>query len=619
MKKKPSGRAFFGHALFGRSLALLSAAILAAALVFALASGAVLSAAYARASEKSLQRAVIALAATFPTDSLSSADAARHFAKLAAEGDYRVTLILPDGTVLADSEADPLGMENHKGRPEFASALSGQPSVSRRKSATVGEELVYAAAPIYTKRGDAAPTGKEGDPIAGALRLALHVPTLDRALESSRWTLALAALAFVAAAIASAWAFSRMTSRPIAALAQAARSYGSGIAASTAEGASALSATDPEEMQVLASTLDSMAAEINARIAAAESQGRELEAILDSMSEAVLALDSSLAVRIVNPAARTLFGLEGKVTGRLLLEATRSSALQEVAASCLESGENEESEISLFFPSSSERVFRAFAAPLRDAGHGEREGAALNGVVLVLGDITALRRLERVRRDFVANVSHELRTPVQLVKGFAETLREGVLDDPEQARHFVDIIERNANRMESLIADLLSLASLEREDGSRLNMELAPIAPVLEGAREAILPKATEKGMRLLVECDAALEARFEAGLLEQAVVNLIDNAVKYSPQDTSVRVSAWAEQGFLFIEVRDQGIGIPASDLGRIFERFYRVDKARSRELGGTGLGLAIVKHIAMAHGGDVSVESWEGEGSTFRIRIPL
>jgi two-component system phosphate regulon sensor histidine kinase PhoR len=237
----------------------------------------------------------------------------------------------------------------------------------------------------------------------------------------------------------------------------------------------------------------------------------------------------------------------------------------------------------------------------------------------VLGDITALRRLERVRRDFVANVSHELRTPVQLVKGFAETLREGALEEPEQARRFVGIIERNAARMESLISDLLSLASLEREDGLRLKTELTSIAPILEGARQAILPKAAGKNMTVLVECDEALEVKAEAGLLEQAVVNLIDNAVKYSPPDTSVHVSAWAEQGFLLIEVRDQGFGIPASDLGRIFERFYRVDKARSRDLGGTGLGLAIVKHIAMAHGGDVSVESWEGEGSTFKIRIPL
>ena len=586
--------------------------MLAAASVFALVSGAVLSSAYARASAESLGRAARALAAAFPADGLSGADAARRFAGSTAEGGYRVTLILPDGTVLADSEADPRGMENHKGRPEVASALSGRLSVSRRRSATVGEELVYAAAPLYARDGS----------VEGALRIALHVPNFDRALAGSRWTLALAALAFVAAAIAAAWAFSRMTSRPIAALARAARAYGSGLAASTAEGASALSAADPEEIQVLASTLDSMAAEINARIAAVESQGRELEAILDAMSEAVLALDSGLAIRIVNPAARTLFGLESDGTGRLLLEATRSSALQEVAASCLESGENEEAEISLFFPSLSERVFRVFAAPLKSNAPGDAAvsgGDASNGVVLVLGDITALRRLERVRRDFVANVSHELRTPVQLVKGFAETLREGALEEPEQARRFVGIIERNAARMESLISDLLSLASLEREDGLRLKTELTSIAPILEGARQAILPKAAGKNMTVLVECDEALEVKAEAGLLEQAVVNLIDNAVKYSPPDTSVHVSAWAEQGFLLIEIRDQGFGIPASDLGRIFERFYRVDKARSRDLGGTGLGLAIVKHIAMAHGGDVSVESWEGEGSTFKIRIPL
>jgi two-component system phosphate regulon sensor histidine kinase PhoR len=594
--------------LFKRSLALLSAAVLLAALVFAAVGSAVMADAYAEANAKALGRAAGALAAAFPASALEDGTAAAAYARSAASSGYRVTLILPDGKVLADSEADPATMENHAGRPEVAAALAGSPTglpaTSRRKSATVGEELVYAAAPIRT-----------GGMTVGVFRLALHEPTLDRALAPSRWAFVAAALAFAVAALAAAAAFSRMTARPLASLAAVARAYGSGGAQSAKDGERSIRRGDPEEIRVLAATLDSMAAEIGARVSAAEAQGRKLEAILDAMAEAVLALDTKLAITIANPAAEALFGLGGEIAGRGLLEATRSSGLQAVAADCLASGQRRAVEIALYLPS--ERFFQALAAPLRGAAPPGAAGPS--GVVLVLGDITELRRLERVRRDFVANVSHELRTPVQLVKGFAETLRDGALRDPEQAGRFLDIIERNAARMESLISDLLSLASLEREGREWLAAERSDIAPILEAARAAIQPKAEARGTKVEIECQEGLSAKVDSGLLEQAVVNLIDNAVKYSPQNETVRVEARSEQGLLVIEVRDRGIGIPARDLPRVFERFYRVDKARSRELGGTGLGLAIVRHIAMAHGGKVSVESWEGEGSTFRIALPL
>jgi len=580
--------------LFKRSLTMLSAAILAAAAVFAGVGSVLVAGAYAEANEKALIVAAGALAASFPAS--DEAGKAAAYVRSAASSGYRVTLIARDGKVLADSEADPRTMENHASRPEVAAALAGRIASSRRRSATVGEELIYAAAPI---------------PL-GVLRLALHAPTLNRALAPSRWAFAAAALAFALAALAAAAAFSRMTTRPLAALADVARAYGAGAASSMDSGARAVYRSDPEEMQALAAGLDSMAAEIGARVRAAEAQGGELEAVLDAIAEAVLALDSKLKITLANPAADALFASDGKIEGRGLLEATRSSALQEVAADCLASGERRALEISLYMPS--ERFFRALAAPLHGAGD-----SVAAGVVLVLGDITELRRLERVRRDFVANVSHELRTPVQLVKGFSESLREGALRDPEQAGRFLGIIERNADRMERLISDLLSLASLEREGREWLAAESSAIAPVLEAAREAILPKAQERGTELRVEAAEGLAAKVDAGLLEQAIINLIDNAVKYSPQNTLVRIVARAEGGLLVIEVKDQGIGIPARDLPRLFERFYRVDKARSRELGGTGLGLAIVRHIAMAHGGEASVESYEGEGSTFRITLPL
>jgi two-component system phosphate regulon sensor histidine kinase PhoR len=601
--------------LFQRSLAFLLAAVLAAAVIFAIIGLSVLGATYAKANSGALGRAATALAAALPSTALSDRDAAVAFAKAASSGGYRVTLIAVDGKVLADSEADSTTMENHATRPEVASALAGRVSNSRRVSATVGEDLLYGAAPI--KGADRR--------IAGVLRLALHEPSLERALSPARWTLGLAVFLFALAAFAAAAVFSRMMARPLASLAKTARAYGSGEINNLTAARRAIRADDPEEIRLLATTLDSMAAEIGKRMAAAEAQGKKLEAILDAMAEAVLALDSSLRITVANPAATALFGLEGDA-GAGLLEATRSNGLQAVAADCLVSGKGSKTEISLFLPY--ERVFQVFVAPLTGAAPLRREASSPkisagsegeDGVVIVLNDITELRRLERVRSDFVANVSHELRTPVQLVKGFAETLSEGALDDREQAQRFLGIIGRNASRMESLISDLLSLASLEREGRDWLKLEIAAIMPILRAAREAIAPKADARGTEVRITCEEVLAAKVDAGLLEQAVINLIDNAVKYSPPATAVDVGARSEGGRVVIEVRDRGMGIPARDLPRVFERFYRVDKARSRELGGTGLGLAIVRHIALVHGGEVSVESWEGEGSTFRIKLPL
>jgi two-component system phosphate regulon sensor histidine kinase PhoR len=409
-------------------------------------------------------------------------------------------------------------------------------------------------------------------------------------------------------------------------------------------------------------------------LAGARSRTHELEAILDAMAEAVLALDARLRIRLANPSAERLFsqGREGETAplkGRDFLEATRSIELQTAVEECLSTGTERRTEIALY--RGSERWFQALAAPLSlpgdaalslpsgepaasilpapDAAASAANRKAISGVVLVLNDITELRRLERVRRDFVANVSHELRTPIQLIKGFAEAIREedsaapggaplregvagGIVQEAPGGRRnrFLEIIERNADRMESLIQDLLTLARLEQEGSLWLALEETDILPVLSEACETMALKAAAKSIALDIRCPAGLRFRANAGLLEQAVLNLVDNAVKYSPQGSRVEIAARLEGTedsnaaadgpiFLALSVRDSGPGIPAKDLPRLFERFYRVDKARSRELGGTGLGLAIVRHIALAHGGEVSVESWEGEGSVFTIRIPF
>jgi two-component system phosphate regulon sensor histidine kinase PhoR len=576
--------------LFSRGFIAVALTALLAVAAFLAVGLSAMDSAYGKAGASSLARTSGALVAAMPADAaMPGAAAARWCATIATAGGYRVTLVGPDGSVIADSEAEPGAMENHASRPEVAAALSGKVGTDRRKSATLGKEFAYAAAPI------------EGG-AKGALRLAMELPTLRAAMAGARGALAAAAAALLAALVAAAAAFSRIVSRPIASLAAKAKAYG---APASPEGAGG------EDVRVLSDAIDSMTAEITERARAAEEQGRRLAAVLDALPEAVLALDAALRVASANKAAAALFGLDPASEGRSLLEVARSSAIQSLAEACMAKGESASADISLYLPS--ERSFAATAAPVLGTEGG------FDGLVLVLDEVTDMRRLERVRRDFVANVSHELRTPVQLIKGFAEALEDGARGDPETAARFVELIGRNARRMEDLISDLLALASLERGGGGGIDVASAAVAPILAAARDAVAAKALAAEVEVAVACDAGLEAVVNAGLLEQALVNLLDNAVKFSPRLSRVDAAARADGASLRIEVRDRGIGIPASDLGRIFERFYRVDKARSRDLGGTGLGLAIVRHIALAHGGTASVESWEGEGSTFTLLLPL
>ncbi len=570
-----------------------------------------LDAAYGRAGAAALERTAGALAASMPAEAAEGGTAAAAWcASIAEAGGYRATVIAPGGRVVADSEAEPGAMENHASRPEVASALAGRVGSGRRRSATLGKDFAYAAAPIAGGKG-------------GALRLAIELPSLRAAMSGARGALTAAAAVLVAALVAAAAATGRSLSAPISRLAAKARAAAGGAAAAPdgaagaagaarADGAAAApeSRAAAEELGALSEAVDAMTARIAERAGLAEERGRRLAAVLDAIPEAVIATDRGLRVISLNRAASALFG-GGESSGKSLLEAIRSTEAQGLASECLDKGGTASADISLFLPF--ERAFSATCAPILGA-----EGR-VEGLVLILSELTEMRRLERVRRDFVANVSHELRTPVQLIKGFSEALADGALGDPEKASRFVGLIGRNAERMEELISDLLALASLERGDREAIDAEASAVLPLLEAAREAVSAKASAAGVEIATACEPALEAVVNAGLLEQAVVNLLDNAVKFSPRGSRVDLKAEAVGDSLRIELRDRGVGIPSADLGRIFERFYRVDKARSRDMGGTGLGLAIVRHIAMAHGGSASVESWEGEGSTFTLILPL
>ena len=347
----------------------------------------------------------------------------------------------------------------------------------------------------------------------------------------------------------------------------------------------------------------------------AEAEGQRLKTILNSMSEGIIALDSDLRIILVNPRIYALFDFDSSkdVRGMDLLEFSRSAELEEAARQVLSTGQPYELTLRRY-ASGVERNIRVFAAPMKSDTVSPETG---QGVVIVLGDISRLVKLEQIRKDFAANVSHELRTPIQIVKGFSETLLDSPLDDKEEIRHFTEIIRKNTETMENITNDLLTLVSLEDENSSRLPMKETLLAPLIDEAAALLEIAARKKNISIETSCPANLTAKLYGPFIIQALVNLLDNGIKYSNNDSKINVKVFEEEGRLIMEVKDNGIGIPAEHMNRIFERFYRVDRSRSREVGGTGLGLAIVRHIALLHNGTAEVESHAGEGSTFRLKL--
>lgn len=373
---------------------------------------------------------------------------------------------------------------------------------------------------------------------------------------------------------------------------------------------SSTSETEVEELTDLSNSMNIMAGNIDLHARAMQSQNLRQETIVSSMLEGVLAVDSDHRITSLNNAATNLLNLQSEeVIGRSILEVVRNSDLQRLISKTFVLNRPVETDITISGPNG-ELFLQAHGTLMQDAS-GENVGA-----VIVLNDITRLRKLENLRRDFVANVSHELRTPITSIKGFVETLVENRDMDDEERERFLGIIARQSNRLYAIIEDLLKLSRIELEsDRGEIQLDSTNIAPVLRDAIGSCESSARTKNIRVELSTDESIRARINAPLLEQAIVNLLENAIKYSEPGTSVQLSASLVDKVLKISVRDQGVGIASEHLPRLFERFYTVDKARTRAQGGTGLGLAIVKHIVLAHGGNVTVESEVGKGSTFTI----
>lgn len=511
--------------------------------------------------------------------------------RLASDSDLRITLIGRDGTVIADSSVPAYRLpelENHADRSEVRAALSRGAGSSVRESATTGESYVYAARSLTDARGRLL-----------VLRLAEPLEELDALRGRLAAAMMLATgVAGIAILITALW-INRRIYEPFYRLIAGARDLASGQA-------SRVEVPDENELAALAHALNHLAATAEAQFAAVRNERDHLKAILSSMSEGVLVVGGDGRALLVNPAFRRLFDLVGEVAGRPVLEILRHPELTRVVGDTLKLGTSQNGEMELRTPE--RRTLLLASAAL--AG-GER------GAVVVARDTTELTRAADMRRDFVANVSHELKTPLAAIRGYAETLHDGALEETATARRFLERILSQCRRLQALLDDLLTLSRLEGVEPPS-ERELVDLGDVVHRAAEVLSAAAREKQVRIEVDGRPVPPIRGDADSLERLVLNLLDNAIKYNRPQGAILLRLFETGPEVGLEVTDTGIGIPQDALSRIFERFYRVDKGRAREEGGTGLGLAIVKHVAQAHGGQVEVESHMGRGTTFRVRLP-
>jgi two-component system phosphate regulon sensor histidine kinase PhoR len=510
-------------------------------------------------------------------------------------GGARVTVVASDGTVLADSAADPAKMENHANRPEVQSAIANGAGKDVRQSATLGRALVYRAYRFEPPSG--APV---------VIRFALPLAQVNESIAEFRRRLLLASLAMLVLGGGASLIYSRGFSARIERLKDFSHRVSGGDFRP-------LPSDDTEdELTDLARALNETAAHLDRTIRTLTGERNQSSAILRSMIEGVAVIDSKERVVFCNRAFAEILNIDAaRCEGRPLVELVRQADLLDLARRALTSADSLQG--SLIIGTVMPRSFAVTATPVNAL-----EPAA-NGAVIVLHDITELRRLERVRQDFVANVSHEFKTPLTAIQGFAETLLGGALEDQKNNRRFLEIIRDHASRLGRLTDDLLKLARIE---AGKLEVQYQPVsvAELVEGCAATTLFKASQRNIALNLSYPPELPAvRGDAGLLREVLQNLLDNAVQYTSPGGRVNLSAATRDHEAVITVADTGIGIPLADQERIFERFYRVDAARSREVGGTGLGLSIAKHIVEAHGGRLWVESTIGAGSQFHFSIPL
>lgn len=507
---------------------------------------------------------------------------------------HRITIIRADGRVLADSEYDFQQMPNHSNRPEFRQALRTGHGTSTRYSSTLKTKMLYVATSY----------GQKNKP-SGVVRVAEPLSGLDELMRTIQTTFILAGLAAILAAAFLSLKLASSITDPIGNIATAARKLQQG-------NLNARVSTQPgtaDELGALASTFNTMAEQLQNNMDEINRQNARMQAVFDHTDNGLILVDPDGIVRMINPAACLILGIECPETiSKTLIEGTLSHDLASLVERVRRT--QEPAALDVDFHAISNRSVHAYVAPV------PRQDGRMD-VLVVLHDVTSMHKLDAIRRDFVANVSHELRTPLASIKAMAETIILRHTTKPDAVPNFAESIVQEADRMTLLAEDLLDLTVIESQRRDVITESLQ-LQGVVNGVIERLANAAERKSISLENEVTTEEVVEADNGSLVQILMNLIDNAIKYTPEGGIIKIRADHTSGHIVIRVTDSGIGIPSEDLPRIFERFYRVDKARSRESGGTGLGLAIVKHLSEQMGGSVSVKSEVGIGSTFTVLLP-
>jgi two-component system phosphate regulon sensor histidine kinase PhoR len=503
--------------------------------------------------------------------------------------DARVTVIRTDGVVLGDSHEDPATMENHLFRPEVQQALAEGTGISTRHSKTVGYDMMYVAIPVDV-----------GGQVVGIARVSLPLTQIEATVARLRNTVVVASIITALLAGLLALFIAERIAHPVRQL--------TGVVQRMTEGDlnARLLPIPHGEVGVLTQAFNQMAGRLQGMITTLVEERSRLTAVLDSMADGVVITDGEGRVRLINPAAARLLRTDEEAAlGRPFAQVACDHRLIGLWQQCYEQNEEQFASVEIGRQGS---FLQAIATPLRDAGP--------QASLIILQDLTRVRRLEIVRRDFISNISHELRTPLASLQALVDTLRDGALDDPPAARHFLDRMETEVEALTQMVQELLELSRIE---SGQVSMRLipTPVADVVFPPVERLRPQAERAGLSVTVDLPPDLPPVLaDAERAQQVITNLVHNAIKFTPSGGQVTLSAQPVGEEVMISVRDTGVGIPADDLPRIFERFYKADRARSG--GGTGLGLSIAKHIVQAHGGRIWAESVEGKGSTFYVALP-
>jgi two-component system, OmpR family, phosphate regulon sensor histidine kinase PhoR len=508
---------------------------------------------------------------------------------------YRVTIILPDGHVVGDSEKAPERLGSHADRPEIMSALKNGKGSSKRYSGSLRKDLMYVAVRIM-----------DNNEMLGVVRLAKPVASMNDMFYHARNRL----ITFCLFALLISGIVSYILAIRISIPLEQIRDWAENFTRKNLR--KRIPSSSIQEIDVMAQTINEMAEQLQERLQTIIEQQDEENALFPNMIEGVFTVDRQRRLTKMNETASRLFNAEANTGGQVIESSIRNPEILQMVTDVLSEKHLVQNEIYL----AEKDIYLQVNANILPGSDGQPRGA-----LFVINDITSIRKMELMHRNFVADVSHELKTPITSVIGFSETLLESDDMEPEDREHFLGIINRQANRLKNIVEDLLTLTGLEHGmDSGKIELYQTPLKSVLESAAQCCETKAKKKSITTTVTCEKNLEVDMDVHLFEQAIMNLIDNAIKYSPEEGSVHITATESETdeSILVNILDEGSGISPEHHKHLFDRFYVVDKSRSRKLGGTGLGLAIVKQIVLAHNGTISVESSVGKGSCFKIRLP-